>query len=181
MLKGVPPVQVILTHKLHTTMGMRMHWRASWKGDVCQSVTRRMPDACMHACLPFPRQGLIILRSTPGVQGGKAARWQAGGPGDKAQEAALVSRVQFTDDLQEVADRRALLCVPARGRSPTSKLLCRTAPQLLGASFVCAGSYEYESSMLREDNTAPQELRGRCKLIPRLPNMMHVPAQSTAC
>ena len=54
--------------------------------------------------------------SAPGVQGGDAAGGQAGGTGDKAQETALVGRVQLADHLQEVPDCRALLCVPARNK-----------------------------------------------------------------
>lgn len=51
------------------------------------------------------------------MQGGEVAGGQAGGPGDKAQEAALVGSVQFADDLEEVANRCALLRVPAGRRT----------------------------------------------------------------
>ena len=79
----------------------------AWRVQACRHVLQRGSPA-------------------PGLQGSDAARRQARGSGDEAQEAPLVAAVQLRDHLQEVADGCALRCVPACqshpwGRPPPRK------------------------------------------------------------
>ena len=78
------------------------------------------------------------------VQGGDAAGGQAGGSSDKAQETALVGRVQLADHLQEVPDRRALLRVPASAHVRPSAHLCARS------STTCPKVYQIDVQIAKD-------------------------------